>query len=145
MSKSHVHFANFINEMKPLYYVAKALGLAPYLLNSNQVRNEGIIDITFISNIGGFAVSAVVFITLLAGFVFATVQLEFSHGIDPGDTFCHAIYVPLNFIGSLTLVIMNATVNRYKLEELVNRLTLIDDNLFRLRRGCIKHKDKTNF
>jgi hypothetical protein len=144
MSKSPVYIGNIILEMKPLFYVAKTLGLAPISLNTNPMRNEEIIDIKFISNIGGFAVSAVVFITLLTGFVFAIFQPQFSHSIDPGDTLCYAISVPLNFIGSLILVIMNATVNRYKLEELVNRLTLIDENLCRLREGRIYHKDKRN-
>jgi hypothetical protein len=142
MSKPPVHISNFLLEMKFLYCVAKALGLAPYSLNTNTVRNDKIIDTKFTSNIGGFSVCAVVFIMLLIGFVFATFQVQISHSTDPGNTLCHAIAVPLNFIGSLILVIMNATVNRYKLEELINRLILIDENLLRLREGGTYHKGK---
>jgi hypothetical protein len=139
-----VHVGNFLLEMKPLYYVAKIFGLAPFALNTNPMKNEEIIDIKFISNIGGFTVSGLVFVTLLTGFVIATVLPEFSHSNDPADTLCHAISVPLNFIGSLILVIMNATVNRYRMEDLLNKLTLIDENLYRLRGECTNYKGGRN-
>jgi hypothetical protein len=142
MSRTLVHDGHVLLELKPLHYVAKTLGLAPFSFKLNSVTNKETIDIKFTSNIGGFIISAVIFFTLLNGFIFSTVQREFSFTIDPGDTLCNAISVPTNIISSLILVIMTSTVNRYKLEELVEKLTVIDEELCHLRGGCAYLKNK---
>jgi gustatory receptor len=128
--------------MKHLYYVAKILGLAPFTLKVNPATKEEIIDIKFTSNIGGFIASAIIFVVLLTGFVFATFLPEFSLSKDPVQAVTYAVSVPLNFVGSLVLVTMVSTVNRYKLEKLVNKLASIDKNLFLLRSGYFCKRDE---
>ena len=96
-----------MQDMKPLYYVAKMLGIAPFTFKINAATNEEIFDIKFTSNICGFTASATIFIVLLIGFVFATFLPQFSLREDPRDVLTYAVSVPLNFIGSLVLVIMN--------------------------------------
>jgi len=141
MGKIPTNIRSFIQDMKPLCYVAKMLGIAPFTLKVNVVTNEEIVDIKFTSNICGFAASAIIFIALLTGFVFATFLPEFSLRKDPAEVLTYAVSVPLNFICSLVLVIMNATVNRSKLEKLVKKLTSIDKSLTLLRRGyCYQEK-----
>ena len=130
--------------MKPLYYVAKMLGIAPFTLKINAATNEEIVDIKFTSNICGFTVSAIIFIFLLTGFVFATFLPEFTLRKDPVEVLTYAVSVPLNFIGSLVLVIMNSTVNRSKLKKLVKKLSLIDKSLTLLRSEYSDHKDGRN-
>jgi hypothetical protein len=130
--------------MKPLYYVAKMLGIAPFTLQVNAATDGEIIDIKFNSNICGFAASAIIFIVLLTGFVFATFLPEFSLRKDPLDVLTYAVSVPLNFIGSLVLVIMNSTVNRNNLEKLVKKLTSIDKCLTVLRSGYCYQRDRRN-
>jgi hypothetical protein len=115
--------------MKPLYYVGKMLGIAPFTLKIKAVTNEEIVDIKFTSNICGFAASATMFIALLTGMVFATFLPQFSLRKDPVEVLTYAFSVPLNFIGSLVLVIMNSTVNRSKLEKLLKKLSSIDKSL----------------
>jgi hypothetical protein len=78
----------------------------------------------------------------MTGFVFAAVQPGLSLRKDPGDMLCYAVLVPTNIISSLILVIMISTVNRHIVEELVNKLTLIDDTLCRLRGGCGNQRSK---
>jgi len=144
MSKTSGHNGNFLLEMKPLYYVAKILGLAPFSFKINPVTNEEIVDIKFTSNIVGFTISAFILITLLIGFVIATIQDEFSLNKDPEDALCHAVSVPLNFTGAVILVIMNLSVNRFKMKELVKTLSLIDGNLYLVWRGRAYHRGKRN-
>jgi len=135
---------SFIQDMKPLYYVAKMLGIAPFTLKINAATNEEIVDIKFTSNICGFAASAIIFIVLLTGFVFATFLPEFSLRKDPAEALIYAFSMPLNFIGSLVLVIMNSTVNRSKLEKLVKKLTSIDKCLTLLRSGYCYQENRRN-
>jgi hypothetical protein len=142
MSKALVHDDHVLLEMRHLYYVAKTVGLAPFSFKVNSVTNKQTIDIKFASNIGGFTVSAMIFITLLTGFIFCTVEPEFSFRSDPGDALCNAISVPINLISSLLLVTMISTVSRYKVEELVDKLSVIDEDLCRLQGGCSYHKKK---
>jgi hypothetical protein len=130
--------------MKPLYYVAKILGIAPFTLKVNAATNEEMVDIKFTSNICGFTASAIIFVVLLTGFVFATFLPEFSLRKDPVEVLTYVVSVPLNFIGSLVLVIMNSTVNRYKLEKLVKKLTSIDQRLTFLRSGYSFQRDRRN-
>jgi hypothetical protein len=54
---------------------------------------------------------------------------------DPVRVVTYVFSVPLNFAGSLTLVIMNSTVTRYKLEKFVKKLTSVDKRLTVLRNG----------
>jgi len=133
MGKMPTHIRSLIQDMKPLYYVSKMLGIAPFTFKINAATNEEILDIKFTSNICGFTASATIFIVLLTGFVFATFLPQFSLREDPLDVLTYAVSVPLNFIGSLVLVIMNSTVNRSKLEKLVKKLTSIDKRLTLLR------------
>jgi hypothetical protein len=144
MGKMPTHIRSFIQDIKPLYYVAKILGIAPFTLKVNAATNGEIIDIKFNSNICGFAASAVIFILLLIGFVFATFLPQFSLRKDPLEVLTYAVSVPLNFIGSLVLVIMNSTVNRYKLEKLVKKLTSIDKSLTVLRSGYCYQRERRN-
>jgi hypothetical protein len=142
MSKTHVHIGNFIHEIRPVYYMAKIMGLAPFSLKINSVTNEEIIDIKFTSNVGAFTASGVSFSILLAGFAYCVFRTQFSYLTDPGDTLCNAISIPVNFITGFILVIMALTVNRYKVQELLRKLSLIDGNLCRLREGYACHKNK---
>jgi hypothetical protein len=135
MGKMPTHIRGFIQDMKPLYYVAKILGLAPFTFKTDAATNEEIIDIKLTSNICGFTASAVTVIVLLIGFVFATFLPEFTLRQDPIDVLLYAVSIPLNFLCSLVLVIMNATVNRFKLENLVKKLTSIDKRLTLLPTG----------
>jgi hypothetical protein len=130
--------------MKPLYYVAKILGIAPFTFKIDPVKNEETIDVKFTSNIGGFTASAVIFILLLVGFVSATFLPQFSFSRDLVDALCYVVSVPLNFFGSLSVVIMNSTVNRCKFEKLVNKLLSIDEGLNRVRRGYVYHREEKN-
>jgi hypothetical protein len=107
--------------MKPLYYVARMLEIVPFTLKNIAKTNEELIDIKFTSNIFGFTASAIVVIVLLIGFVFATFLPEFSLRQNPTVVLTYAASVPLNFVGSLVLVIINSTVNRFKLEKLVKK------------------------
>jgi hypothetical protein len=135
MGKMPTHIRGFIQDMKPLYYVAKMLGLAPFTLKIDGATNEEIIDVKFSSNICGFAASAIVVIVLLTGFVFETFLPEFSFRRDPHQVVTYVVSVPLNFVGSLVLVIMNSTVNRYKIEKMVKILSSVDERLILLRSG----------
>jgi hypothetical protein len=135
MGEMPKHLRSFIRDMKPLYYVAKMLGIAPFTLKVDVATNEEMVDTKFTSNICGFTASAIIFIVLLTGFVFATFLPQFSLSQDPVDALTYVISVPLNFIGSLVLVIMNSTVNRSKLEKLVKKLSCIDRCLTLLRSG----------
>ncbi|KDR13681.1 hypothetical protein L798_12327 [Zootermopsis nevadensis] len=142
MSGTLVHDSHILHEMRPLYYVAKALGIAPFSFKMNKVTNKEVVDIRFISNIGGFTVSAVIFITLLTGFISCAVEPEFSFRSDPGDALCNTISVPINLISSLLLVIMTSTIHRYKAEELVDKLNVIDEGLCQIRGECTYLRDK---
>lgn len=142
MSETHVHIGNFIHEIRPVYYMAKIMGLAPFSLKINPVTKEEIVDIKFTSNVGAFTASGLTFTVLLAAFVYCALRTEFSLLKDPSDTLCKAISGPVNFIGAFILVIMAVTVNRHKAEELLGKLSIIDGNLCRLRGGCTCHKNK---
>ena len=146
MGKKATHIQSFIQDMRPLYYVAKVLGIAPFTVRINAVTNEEILDMKFTSNICGFTASGTIFIVLLIGFVFATFLPEFSLRQDPVEVLTYAVSVPLNFIGSLVLVIMNCTVNRYKLEKLAKKFSSIDKNLNLLRREqfCLREGKKVD-
>jgi hypothetical protein len=133
MGKMPTHIRSFIQDMKPLYYVAKMLGIAPFTLKIYAATNEEIVDIKLTSNICGFAASAIIVIVLLIGFVFDTYMPLFSLRQDPLYVLTYVVSVPLNFVCSLVLVIMNSTVNRYKLEKLVKKFTSIDKLLTVLR------------
>jgi hypothetical protein len=145
MGKTTTHIRSFIEDMKPLYYVAKILGIAPFTVTINTATNEEIIDMKLTSNMCGFTASATIFIVLLTGFVFATFMREFSFRKDPVVVLTYALSVPLNFIGSMVLVIMNATVNRYKLEKILKKFTSIDKNLNLLRSGYFCQRDVKKF
>ena len=144
MGKMPKHLRSFIRDMKPLYYVSKMLGIAPFTLKVDVATNEEMVDTKFTSNICGFTASAIIFIVLLTGFVFATFLPQFSLSQDPVDALTYVISVPLNFIGSLVLVIMNSTVNRSKLEILVKKLTCIDKSLTLLRSGYSYQREGKN-
>jgi hypothetical protein len=120
--------------------VDKALGLAPFSFKIDSATNKKVIDIKFTSNIGGFAVSAVIFVTLIIGFVFYAVEPEFTLRSDPGHTLCNAITVPTSFLCSLTVVIINSTVGRHKFQELLNKLNATEEGLCRLRGGYAYRK-----
>jgi lipid-A-disaccharide synthase-like uncharacterized protein len=144
MGKMPTHIRGFIQDMKPLYYVAKMLGLAPFTLKIDAATNEEIIDIKLTSNIRGFTASAITIIVLLIGFVFATFLPQFSLRQDPVVVLTYVVSVPVNFICSLVLVIMNSTVNRYKIEKLVKKLTSVDKRLTILPTGYSSKRSGRN-
>jgi hypothetical protein len=72
MGNMPTHIRSFIQDMKPLYYVAKMLGIAPFTLKNDAATNEEIIDIKFTSYVCEFTAIAIAVIGLLLGFVFAT-------------------------------------------------------------------------
>ena len=45
MGKKRTHIRNFIQDMKPLHYVAKILGIAPFAFKMNAATNEETVDI----------------------------------------------------------------------------------------------------
>jgi hypothetical protein len=138
------HIRGFIQEMKPLYYVAKMLGLAPFTLKTDAATNEETIAIKLTSNVCGFTASAITVIVLLVGFVFDILLPEFTLRQDPVDVLTYVVSVPVNFICSLVLVIMNSTVNRYKLEKLVKKLDSVDKGLILLPTGHSSHRGGRN-
>jgi hypothetical protein len=142
MSETHIHIGNFIHEIRPVYYMAKIMGLAPFSLKINPTTNEEIIDIKFTSNVGAFTASGVTFTVLLTGFAYCAFRADFSFLKDPSDALCFGVSVPVNFTSAFILVIMALTVNRYKAEELLEKLSFIDGNLCRLRGGCAYNKNK---
>jgi hypothetical protein len=142
MSKTHIHVGNFIPEIMPVYYMAKIMGLAPFSLYINPVTKEEIIDIKFTSNVCAFTASGATFTILLAGFAYCAFRTEFSFLNDPGDTLCSAVSFPVNFISAVILVITAVTVNRRKVAELLEKLSLIDENLCRLQERCESHKNR---
>jgi len=144
MGKMPTHIRSLIQDMKPLYYVSKMLGIAPFTVKINPATNEEIVDIKFTSNIIGITASATIFILLLTGFVCATFLPQFSLKQDPVEVLCYVVSVPLNFIGSLVLVLMNSTVNRSKLKKLVKKLTWIDKRLTLLRSEHSYKRDERN-
>ena len=144
MGKTPTHIRSFIQDMKPLYYVAKMLGIAPFAFKMNAATKEEIVDIKFTSNICGFTASAIMFILILTGFAFATFLPQFSLRKDPVEFLTYAVSVPLNFFGCLVLVIMNSTVNRSKLQKLVKKLTSIDQSLTLLRSGYSHQREREN-
>jgi hypothetical protein len=119
--------------MKPIYFVARILGLAPFSIKVDPDANEDVVNVKFTSNIGGILATSVLFTTMLGGFVYTTIQPEFSLNRDPGEVLCNVISVPINYISTSILVAMTLTVNRYKIEELVHKLVLIDEHLVHLR------------
>jgi hypothetical protein len=52
---------------------------------------------------------------------------------DPGDILGNDFYIPIHYISNFLLIIMTLTMNRYKIEELVHKLVLIDKKLDHLR------------
>jgi hypothetical protein len=144
MNTADIHVGNFIHEIRPLYCVVKAIGLAPYSLQVNPVTHEEAIDIKFASNVGAVTASGVALISLLAGFMYCTLWMEFSLFKNPGNTLCTSISVPINFISAIILVIMTLTVNRHPAQELFRKFSSIDESLCRVRRGCESHRKKSH-
>lgn len=132
MGKTPVQVCKFIQEVKPIYFVAKVLGLAPFSLKIDRDANEDV-NVKLTSNIGGIAASLLLFTTMLSGFVYNIIQPAFTTNSDPGIILCGFVSVPINYISTLILVMMNLTVNKHKTEELVHKLILIDEHLAHLR------------
>jgi hypothetical protein len=144
MAEAGVALGNSVHEIRPLHCVVRAMGLAPYSLQSNPASREGIIDVKLASNVFGLTASAVVLTATVAGFLYCTPQAEFSLFRNPGDTLCNGISVPLNFIIASIIVIMAVSVNRHRAQELFNKLSHIDGSLCRLRRGCECHRQRSS-
>jgi hypothetical protein len=132
MGKTPVQVYKCIQEMKLIYLVAKVLGLAPFSIKIDRDTNQDV-KVKLTSNIGGIAASLVLFTTVLIGFVYSIIQPTFTINDDPGEMLRSFVSVPINYISTLILVTMTLTVNRYKIEELVHKLVLIDEHLVRLR------------
>ena len=60
MGKMPTHLRRFIRDMKPLYFVAKMLGIAPFTLKVDVATNEEMVDTKFTSNICGFTASVTI-------------------------------------------------------------------------------------
>jgi hypothetical protein len=132
MGKTPVQECKFIQEVKLIYFVAKVLGLAPYSIKIDQDTREEV-NVKLTSNIGGIAASLLLFTTMLSGFVYSIIQPTFKTYSDPGNVLCSVVSIPINYINTLILVTMTLTVNKYKIEELVHKLVLIDEHLTQLR------------
>ncbi|GFG31883.1 hypothetical protein Cfor_10236 [Coptotermes formosanus] len=144
MGKTPAPVCKCIQELKPIYLVARVLGLAPFLIKVDPDTNEDIVNVKFTSNVGGIAASLVLFTTTLSGFVYTILQPEFSMKSDPGDILCNVVSIPINYISTLILLTMTLTVNRYKIEELVHKLVLIDEHLAHLRGRRADGRKKSN-
>jgi hypothetical protein len=144
MGKTPAHTCKCIQEMKRIYLVSKILGLAPFLIKIDPDTNQDIVNVKLTSNIGGIAASLVLFTTMISGFVYTINQPEFSLKSDPGDILCNVLSIPINYISTLITVIMALTVNRYKIEELVHKLVLVDEHLAHLRGRCTNGTKKWN-
>jgi hypothetical protein len=132
MGKTPVQVCKCIQEIKLIYLVAKVLGLAPFSIQIDRDTNQHVVNVKLTSNFSGIAASLVLFTTILSGFVYIIIQPAFTMNSDPGDILCNVVSVPIHYISTLLLVTMSLTVNRYKIEELVHKLVLIDEHLAHL-------------
>ena len=142
MGKTPVRVCKCIQEMRLIYLVAKVLGLAPFLIKIDPDTNEDVFKVKLTSSIGGIAASLVSFTTMLIGFVYSIIEPEFRKNGDPGEILCNFVSIPITYISTLLLVTMTLTVNRGKIEEIVHKLVLIDENLARLRGRSVYGRKK---
>jgi hypothetical protein len=124
LRKSDIYFA-----VKPLYYVSKAFGLAPFSYKKNK-KNGG-------EDIGFECVDIVWTVIWLTGLV-AGFTLHVSHDIlykqqGMPTKICIAldIYLISLYLTSITSLIMGVTVNRQKLPQLMAKVSEVDQMLFR--------------
>jgi hypothetical protein len=146
MGKTPVQACKCIQDMKLIYLVAKVTGLAPFSIKIDRDTNEDV-NVKLTSNMDGIAASLVLFSTMLIGFVYSIIQPAFTVDKDPGEILRCFVSIPIIYISTLILVTMTVTVNRSKIEELVHKLVLVDENLVHLRgrRACGIKKSNVEF
>jgi hypothetical protein len=115
--------------IKPLYYVSKAFGLAPFSYKKN--RRNGKED--FVFRCVDVTWSVMWVIGLVAGF-----SLHMSHDIlykqqDMPTKICIAldIYLISLYLTSITSLILGATVNRQKVPQFIAKVSEADQTLFK--------------
>lgn len=123
--------SNIYSAVKPLYYVSKAFGLAPFSYRTNEKNGSEDFGFRCVD-----IVWTVMWLTgLLTGFT-----LHVSHDIiykqqGMPTKICIAldIYLISLYLTSITSLIMGVTVNRQKLPQLIAKVYEVDQTLFQNR------------
>lgn len=117
--------------LKPLQYVAKLLGLAPYTLNTDTRNGEETVDTSWKCN----SWSIIWSLLLLTFEVVATlyrITTSFIHKPESvSSLFTNSIQFTLVHISGLVPIILGLTINKSKMVQLVKRLSSVDKDLIR--------------
>ncbi|XP_069700814.1 putative gustatory receptor 28b [Periplaneta americana] len=132
-------------DIRPLYYVSKVLGLASFSFFKNPETNEESINTKFASNIGGLLWTSVMFCVMIGGLIYSIVRYQLSYIRHAGEVVNNAFSFPLNFVIAL-VSLLNATVSRGKMRELVNKLIVIEEHLLKYKiEGCCIYSEISIF
>lgn len=106
---------NIFESMKPLYYVAKVYGLAPFQFRTNYPQNKGIDYFFVLLNF---------FCYLFVMYVIFTVESFYYHGTKCVDIAVKVFYLASSSVSMTTLIRM--FFNRHRIRKTFEQLNEID-------------------
>ncbi|KAJ9592110.1 hypothetical protein L9F63_001338 [Diploptera punctata] len=119
--------------------MCKLFGLAPYTIHINRNTGEGSVDVNVKKNLGGWLCT----ITLLASMIFelldSLIKFKITRRTSVSDTLSRMFCIPMLFFYAATSLLINGTVIKNNIKQLLKIFSDIDKGLFRLHRVPTEH------
>ncbi|KDR13679.1 hypothetical protein L798_12325 [Zootermopsis nevadensis] len=114
------------NDARPLHNVCKFLGLAPYSIRINPLTGEGFIDTDFKSNTLTVIWTLILLCAMVGGLIDTIIMNVMTFNFSTSDIINKAFCLPMFYMVSILMIVMNGTVNKYKIEQFLSKISEID-------------------
>jgi hypothetical protein len=130
MSANKLFDTDIYSGVKPLHCVAQFVGLAPYSYVRKAKTGEETIDISRSSNVKKIIWAVVLLVMQLIGFFYETVSKILKPPDSLMDLVNNGIQFPFFVATSTAAITFAVTINRKKMLQIVNHLSIVDKFLF---------------
>ena len=117
--------------------MCKFFGLAPYTILINEETGEGTIDSSFIKNLGGLVCTATLSICMMFGLFDIVSSIKLARKASVTDTLSKMFCMPMFFFLALASLLMNGTVIKQKIKQLLQIFSDIDKGIINLHKESI--------
>lgn len=123
------------NDARPLHNVCKFLGLAPYSIRTKSMTGEGYIDTDFKSNTLAVIWTIIMLCAMVGGLISTIIVSVLCFNFSTSDMISKAFCLPLFYVVSVLMIVMNGTVNKHKIQQFLNKISKIDKEILLYQKG----------
>ena len=119
-------------EFKPFLVICKLFGLAPYKIKLDI--GDGTLDMRVKENLGGFFCTILVTCAMTLGLSDMVSHVGTENKSSVSDILTTKFSMPMFFAVTLTALLMNSTIIKFKMSQLFDLFSNIDKQLYRLKK-----------